>query len=90
MAENYFKQLYDIDVRSKTKQKNSLSYLSWASAWSEVKKLFPNATFKIYEESIDIVEKVGETTEIHKTVERPWFDDGATGWVKTGVTINEI
>lgn len=90
MAENYFKQLYDIDVRSKTKQKNSLSYLSWASAWSEVKKLFPNATFKIYEESIDIVEKIGETTEIHKIVERPWFDDGTTGWVKTGVTINEI
>ena len=88
MAENYFKQLYDIDVRSKTKQKNSLSYLSWASAWSEVKKLFPNATFKIYEESIDIVEKIGETTEIHKIVERPWFDDGTTGWVKTGVTIN--
>lgn len=90
MSENYFKQLYDVDVRDKTKVKSNLSYLSWASAWAEVKKLYPDATFKIYEESIDIVEKVGETTELHKTVVRPWFDDGNTGWVKTGVVINGI
>ena len=89
MSENYFKQLYDVDVRNKTKEKNGLSYLSWAAAWSEVKKLFPSATFKIYEELITI----NETTEgktITKEIERPWFDDGVTGWVKTGVTINDI
>lgn len=89
MAENYFKQLYDIDVRGKTKAKNGLSYLSWAAAWSEVKKVFPNATFKIYEENINISETV-EGKTITKEIERPWFDDGTTGWVKTGVTINNI
>ena len=35
---NYFKTLYDIDVSSKVSDKNGLSYLSWASAWAEVKK----------------------------------------------------
>ena len=89
MAENYFKQLYDIDVRDKTKTKNNLSYLSWASAWSEVKKVFPDATFKIYEQPIKIVE-TSEGKEITREVERPWFDDGNTGWVKTGVIINGI
>lgn len=89
MSENYFKQLYDVDVRAKTKAKNGLSYLSWAAAWSEVKKLFPNATFKIYEETINITE-IAEGKTITKEIARPWFDDGATGWVKTGVTINEI
>lgn len=89
MDNNYFKQLYDIDVRSKTKTKNNLSYLSWAAAWSEVKKMFPDATFKIYEQMIKIVE-TSEGKEITREIERPWFDDGNTGWVKTGVTINNI
>lgn len=89
MDNNYFKQLYDIDVRSKTKTKNNLSYLSWAAAWSEVKKMFPDATFKIYEQMIKIVETT-EGKEVTREIERPWFDDGNTGWVKTGVTINGI
>ena len=89
MTENYFKQLYDIDVRAKTKSKNGLQYLSWAACWSEVKKVFPDATFKIYEQMIKIVE-TSEGKEITREIERPWFDDGNTGWVKTGVTINDI
>ena len=40
MAEN--KSVFDIlnavDVSTKIKAKNGLSYLSWASAWAEVKK----------------------------------------------------
>lgn len=89
MEENYFKQLYGIDVRSKTKTKNSLNYLSWAAAWAEVKKIFPDATFKIYEQFIKITENL-ENGEAIREVQRPWFDDGKTGWVKTSVTINEI
>ena len=89
MAENYFKQLYDIDVSNKKKSKNGLNYLSWAACWSEVKKMFPDATFKIYEQMIKIVE-TSEGKEITREIERPWFDDGNTGWVKTGVTINGI
>lgn len=79
VEKNYFQELYDIDVRGKIKQKNGLNYLSWAAAWAEVKKIHPDATFKVYEEVID---DRGNT--------RPWFDDGKTGWVKTGVTINGI
>ena len=74
MAENYFKKLYDIDVTGKVKKKNNLSYLSWAAAWAEVKKVFPNATYIIYENENG----------------RPWFDDGRTGWVKTEVTVEEV
>lgn len=89
MSENYFKQLYDVDVNNKKKTKNNLNYLSWAACWAEVKKMFPNSTFKIYEEEITVTEIVeGKTTT--KSILRPWFDDGNTGWVKTGVTINEI
>lgn len=89
MSENYFKQLYDVDVSNKKKSKNGLNYLSWAACWAEVKKMFPDSTFKIYEQSI----KVTETTEgksVEREIFRPWFDDGSTGWVKTGVTINGI
>ena len=92
MAEkaNYFMELYGVDVREKAKEKNGLSYLSWAAAWAEVKKLFPDATYKIYEDVINISEKLDNGTEISRSVLRPWFDDGRTGWVKTGVTINGI
>lgn len=72
--DNYFKQLYDIDVAEKTAKKNGLTYLSWAAAWAEVKKLFPDANYIVYENEC----------------ERPWFDDGRTAWVKTGVIINNI
>lgn len=74
MEQNYFKRLYDIDVNDKVKKKNNLSYLSWAAAWAEVKKVFPEATYVIYENENG----------------RPWFDDGKTGWVKTSVAIGEV
>lgn len=89
MTENYFKQLYDVDVTNKKKSKNGLNYLSWAACWAEVKKMFPEATYQIYEQSIKITETMeGKMTE--REMNRPWFDDGKTGWVKTGVTINNI
>ena len=89
MEENYFKQLYNVDVREKIKEKNGLKYISWAAAWAEVKKNFPDATFKIYEQNIYFHEG-NETSYIDRNVMRPWFDDGNTGWVKTGVTINGL
>ena len=89
MAENYFKQLYDIDVNEKKKSKNGLNYLSWPVAWANVKKVYPDATFQIYEQFIKITE-TAEGVETIRELRRPWFDDGRTGWVKTGVTINGI
>lgn len=89
MAENYFKQLYDIDVNGKKKTKNGLNYLSWAACWAEVKKMFPDATYKIYESDFEVVSTVGDVVVTRK-IERPWHDDTRTGWVKTGVTINGI
>ena len=74
MMDNYFNTLNDINVNGKTEQKNGLTYLSWAWAWGEVKKLFPDATYTIYEN------KDGWN----------YHTDGRTCWVKTGVTVNGI
>lgn len=82
---NYFQTLYKVDVREKVKQKNGLNYLSWAAAWAEVKKLFPESTYEIYEEVISYA-----PDNITPMKRRPWFDDGKTAWVKTGVRINGI
>lgn len=71
---NYFCALNAINVNGKTEQKGNLTYLSWAWAWAEVKKLFPDATYKIYEN-----EKGWN-----------YHTDGRTCWVKTGVTVNGI
>ena len=74
----YFEKLNSINVNDKTEKKNGLTYLSWAWAWGEVKKLFPDATYKIY-----------ETTNPQGYVCN-YFTDGKTCWVKTGVIINEL
>ena len=42
-----FENVYKIDVSKKTEKKNGLTYLTWASAWAEFKKAYPNATYKI-------------------------------------------
>lgn len=44
---NSFEKLYKIDVNAKTEKKNGLTYLSWAWAWAEVKKVYPEATYNI-------------------------------------------
>ena len=72
--DNYFQKLNSINVNDKTEQKNGLTYLSWAWAWGEVKKLFPDATYTIYEN------EAGWN----------YHTDGRTAWVKTGVTVNGI
>lgn len=46
---NYFTRLNDINVNGKTEKKNGLTYLSWAWAWGEIKKLHPDATYTVYE-----------------------------------------
>ena len=72
--ENYFNKLNDINVNEHTEKKNGLTYLSWAWAWAEVKKLFPDATYTIYENADGMF----------------YHTDGKTCWVKTGVTVNGI
>lgn len=71
---NYFEHLNAIDVNEHVEKKNGLSYLSWAWAWAELKKAFPDATYTIYENNEGW----------------NYFTDGRTGWVKTGVTVNGI
>ena len=72
--DNYFAELFGVDVNGKTEKKNNLTYLSWAWAWAEVKKRFPDTTYTVYEN------KDGWN----------YHTDGKTCWVKTGVTINGI
>ena len=43
--ENYFSILNSINVNDKIEAKNGLSYLSWAWAWGEVKKVHPLAKY---------------------------------------------
>lgn len=74
---NVFETLSAINVSGKTEKKNGLTYLSWAYAWAEVKKLFPSATYKVYERDT----QWGPVC---------YFTDGKTCWVKVGVTIEGL
>ena len=74
MEKNYFVELNNINVSDKIEKKNDLSYLSWAWAWGELKKLHPTATYTIYENADGLF----------------YHTDGKTAWVKTGVTVEGI
>lgn len=42
-----FKELYSINVNENVEKKNGLSYLSWAWAWAEFMKQYPQAEYEI-------------------------------------------
>lgn len=73
-----FDTLNSVNVNEHVEQKDTgrvkLSYLSWAWAWAEVKKRFPDAAYTVYENRDGWC----------------YFTDGRTCWVKTGVTINGL
>ena len=73
-SKSVFEVLNSINVNEHTEKKNNLTYLSWAWAWAEVKKHYPDAYYTIYEN------RDGYN----------YHTDGRTCWVKTGVTINGL
>lgn len=49
-------KLLELNVNDKTDKKNNLTYLSWAWAWAEFIKVYPESTYKIHknEDSIPV------------------------------------
>ena len=43
----HFNKLFQLDVNEHVEKKNNLSYLTWAWAWAEVKKIYPDASYTI-------------------------------------------
>ena len=78
MAESKEKSVFEIlnavDVNDKKEKRNGLTYLSWAWAWTETKKRFPDVNYKVYENEMGF----------------PYHTDGRTCWVKCGVTIQGV
>lgn len=92
---NIFETLNKINLSDKIKEKIGLRYLSWAYAWGELKKNYPDAEMKIYtrkvvtKETVETVSTDGVkktiTTEYENDV--PYFTDGRTCFVKVGVVV---
>ena len=68
---SYFEKLNAINVNDFTEKKGGLTYLSWAHAWKELKKLYPRSYYTVYQNDL----------------EWNYFTDNKTCWVKTGVTV---
>lgn len=62
-----FERLSAINVNDHVEKKDNLTYLSWAWAWSEVKKACPDATYKIGETEYD--ESLGFMCHTSVTIE---------------------
>jgi len=71
-----FETLFQVNVNEHIEKKRDLSYLSWTYAWAEVKKNYPNASYKIH--------LFGEK-------QLPYVFDENTGYmVFTSVTIEDL
>jgi len=70
-----FKTLSGVNVNDRTEERDGLTYLSWAWAWAEVKKRYPDATYTIWKDEKNL----------------PFVYDANTGYmVYTTVTIEGI
>ena len=70
-----FETLSKINVNESTDKKGNITYISWSNAWAELKKVYPDASFTIYEHETQF----GSCN---------YYTDGRFCWVKVGVTIN--
>lgn len=77
MDKSVFDELFSVNANEHTEKRNGLTYLSWAWAWAEVKKRYPDTTYTVYERETEF----GMVN---------YFTDGRTCWVKTGITINGL
>ena len=70
-----FNALSNLDLSDKCEKRESLTYLSWANAWSEFKSAYPSATYRILKNENGL----------------PYFSDPNLGiMVFTEVTVDEI
>lgn len=93
MENSSFEKLKKVNVNDKLSRKMDLKYLSWADAWNLLKTNCPNAFYTIYERDISIKETIlveGKTIEKTYTNKVPYFTDGSTGFVKVGVTVDNV
>lgn len=75
MSKSIFETLNAINVNDKVEKKKELTYLSWAWAWAEVKKAYPNASYNVM---------------FDPTTQKPYFYDESLGYmVMTSVTIDD-
>jgi len=70
-----FEKLSQINVNKNTEKKGKFTYLSWSFAWSELKKVAPNSTVKVYHD---------------KNTNMPYFESKAGVIVKAGVTVDGL
>lgn len=74
-SNSIFDTLSKVNVNDKTEKKGKFTYLSWAFAWGELKKVAPNAKVTVYHNDKDNM---------------PYFESEAGVIVKVGVDVDGI
>jgi len=73
-GDSIFARLSQVDITSKVKLKQKLSYLSWADAWQEVVKIYPEASYEVIKNDSHL----------------PFFESEEGYMVFTKMTINNL
>ncbi len=70
-----FQTLNEVGFGENVEQKNNFSYLSWAHAWTYLKRFYPDAQRIVYE---------------HEHTGLNYFSDGTTAYVKVGIVVQGL
>ena len=95
-SKDFFKEMTifevgnNMDVSAYSREKNGLTYMSWMREWVEAKKLHPKLNYRVAKCTKTVTNtRVNDNTGNNYTesyhLDRPWFDDGSTGWVEVTV-----
>lgn len=102
LEKSVFNTLYAIDTRDRSVQKDTgktkLSYLPWATVYSEASKYFNQVDYEFLRQTVEIEETEAVTVDEKTTItkvkkykkEFPFFDTERGLEVRTRVTINGI
>ena len=102
LEKSVFNTLYEVDTREREKTKSTgkteLTYLPWATAYSEAAKRYSDIKYEFLRqvreieetETVQVDEKTTRTRTVRYTEELPYFDTHVGLEVKTRVTINGV
>lgn len=91
LPDSVFNRLSQVDVNEKTETKNNLTYLSWAWAFAEVFKRFPDTTYEVKDHTNTYIEpQENGSFAMYQAVEPFLFNPHLGYMITTSVTIDGV
>lgn len=88
---NYYEIGSAVDMTPFIKRKNSANFISWSDEYNQVRKLFPNMSYKVWENAISQTKTDENGVKTTQVFREPFFktQNGNSAFVKLSVILDE-